>query len=188
MERVCLYGTNWTNTWPACCLCLRIDDTTDPQHDNIRDTTIWLPNSHTPDSYPSLVFKIISSAENNQKFSYLTHYVSNPFKILLKDFTLDENFSPLKCTHFYRQLHFRSKPQNCLTNFENGFETKLTLPAKICLNDSSFVIALGYRLFHMRRNRKWNRLQVTGITGLDPCMWQFQKFGTFTEVQLGCSF
>ena len=38
----------------------------------------------------------------------------------------------------YRQLDFRSQPRSCLANLENELETELTLPAKTCLNDSSW--------------------------------------------------
>ena len=42
-------------------------------------------------------------------------------------------------THFfYRQLDFQSEPGSCLAICENGLETEPTLPAKTCLNDSSW--------------------------------------------------
>ena len=44
---------------------------------------------------------------------------------------------PSILTLFYRQLHFRSHPGSCLPILANGVETEITLPAKICLNDSS---------------------------------------------------
>ena len=40
-------------------------------------------------------------------------------------------------TFFYRQLHFPSQPESCLAILANGVETKITLPAKTCLIDSS---------------------------------------------------
>ena len=38
---------------------------------------------------------------------------------------------------FHRQLHFRSQLGSCFAIVENGLETELTLPTKVCLNDFS---------------------------------------------------
>ena len=57
-------------------------------------------------------------------------------------------------THFlfYRQLDFRSEPGSCLAIFDNGLETDLTLPAKTCLNDSSWS-ELSFRTRISMRNQ-----------------------------------